>query len=493
MVENEGSQIPPASSSPTGSADQRGPASQPAGGSADPWSLLVRDLGVQPPPEAEKRRRAAVEHEVASPVVEANFPSAVRGDWNALAAELGVASAAAKPVSPPPAASKTPPAAASPPARGERGGRRGKPRASEADVAQIELTPLPSGSAFDEPFQETASVDATAGAAGTNRQTGDAETSPTEADAAGLSETAAGLSGDAARTAFEALFEAGSFSALRKPGSESPSRQPPTAASPPAEPPRRTSAERPREDRSGERRDRRGAPPSPSSEPVKTPATTVEGDEEEGSAPRRRGRRRRGRGRGRGVAAGPEVVDAANRVAPEDAEAGAAAWREEFAEEDSEREDLEPAAAEAVWDEEQSSDEVGEAKPAKRRRRRRSRRRGGEGAGDQQPTDAVRPTPRKAEAEEDEDDDDEEDASYADASSYASPRRSSGEPSFDDEEDDLDEEGELRGKAVHRNIPTWEETLAVIIDGNLASRKTAPQRTGGSRGRGRGGRGRRRS
>ncbi len=66
----------------------------------------------------------------------------------------------------------------------------------------------------------------------------------------------------------------------------------------------------------------------------------------------------------------------------------------------------------------------------------------------------------------------------------------------DDEEDDshADDDGESSStggsRTTHRNLPTWDEAIGVIVDTNLAQRSKSPakQSTGSSRGRSRGGR-----
>jgi hypothetical protein len=63
----------------------------------------------------------------------------------------------------------------------------------------------------------------------------------------------------------------------------------------------------------------------------------------------------------------------------------------------------------------------------------------------------------------------------------------------DDTDDDLDAEdgdSEEGGRASHRNLPTWNDAIGVIVEGNLAQRSKAPAKQQGApaRGRGRGGR-----
>jgi hypothetical protein len=63
------------------------------------------------------------------------------------------------------------------------------------------------------------------------------------------------------------------------------------------------------------------------------------------------------------------------------------------------------------------------------------------------------------------------------------------------EHDDLGgDEEEIGGYPSHKKIPTWDEAVGVMIDANMASRASNPDRDrgrgGGGRGRGRGGRGR---
>jgi hypothetical protein len=61
---------------------------------------------------------------------------------------------------------------------------------------------------------------------------------------------------------------------------------------------------------------------------------------------------------------------------------------------------------------------------------------------------------------------------------------------FSDEHDDDHDGADM--KPSHRGIPSWDETIAIIVDANLESRAKNPNAAGrgGSRGRGRG-RGRR--
>jgi hypothetical protein len=66
------------------------------------------------------------------------------------------------------------------------------------------------------------------------------------------------------------------------------------------------------------------------------------------------------------------------------------------------------------------------------------------------------------------------------------------------EHDDLGgDDEEVGGYSTHKKIPTWDEAVGVMIDANMASRASHPDRDrdrgrggGGGRGRGRGGRGR---
>jgi hypothetical protein len=57
---------------------------------------------------------------------------------------------------------------------------------------------------------------------------------------------------------------------------------------------------------------------------------------------------------------------------------------------------------------------------------------------------------------------------------------------LDSDEDSLEGSG---GQASHRNLPTWQEAIGVIVDGNLALRSKAPVKPQTpARGRSRGGR-----
>jgi hypothetical protein len=51
-------------------------------------------------------------------------------------------------------------------------------------------------------------------------------------------------------------------------------------------------------------------------------------------------------------------------------------------------------------------------------------------------------------------------------------------------------DGDDQARSGHRNLPTWNDAIGVIVDGNLAQRSKAPakQQNSSSRGRSRGGR-----
>ena len=60
---------------------------------------------------------------------------------------------------------------------------------------------------------------------------------------------------------------------------------------------------------------------------------------------------------------------------------------------------------------------------------------------------------------------------------------------FDDDEDDEDD-GELAARPLHRGIPSWQETIDVMIANNMEARARNPRGSdGGRRGGGRSGRG----
>jgi hypothetical protein len=253
-----------------------------------------------------------------------------------------------------------------------------------------------------------------------------------------------GLSGEAARSAFEALFSAGSFSA-RSPQETPPQRrefrhdEPPRDLDAPARPPRR---ERSR-DEMGERDDE------------SRPDQERGEDDDGGDRPRRR-RRRRGRGRG-----GRLRDDAATSQR----EGDAVEWSDETVGE---------AAPEEVGEERGDRDR--DSDRGDRSRRGRSRRgRGGAasqsaesraaGGGDGRP---------KLYREQNADGALEDDADEGSDQAYA---------------DDADEENGGADRSSHKGIPSWGDAIGVMVETNIQARKNSPQR-GPSRERDRGGRGR---
>lgn len=177
-------------------------------------------------------------------------------------------------------------------------------------------------------------------------------------------------------------------------------------------------------------------------------------DEEGEPIKGRRRRRRGGRGRGRG---------GAKTGADSEGESNENTDREERAESLSK----ESAAADS---------EAGEegAAPEKRRRRSRGRSRGRSRSKDDQELSSeeedsqIKQRVASQLGEDDEDDDQEDDML--------------------DDDDDSPLTGSNRPS--HRNLPTWDEAIGVIVDMNLSQRSKAPdkQSSNSSRGRGRGGR-----
>jgi hypothetical protein len=373
---------------------------------ASSWDDLLHELGAQPAPEA-LERRPAIETQFEPPVA-GHAPKSKRGDWNALADQLGVDVPA-----------EEPPRPRGTPSQGSAS-RGGNAEAMEASFAEIE----PMESAFEEIMEEDVSdvefeIDEEFGAE----------------DESGEVEDSGALSGEAARSAFEALFQAGSFTAL--PAQEKPPRKPEGRPGPQwrdiNERARQTREEKP----PGELEELEGEQPR------------VRSGERDLAEDRDRPRRRRRRGRGRG-----RQQDEPSQ--PRERSAEGEGWEEHS-------EDVE-AEGEAGSGERDSEDtEEGEQHP----RRRRRRGRGG----------------RSSSAERAED----EKAEPADL-----------DESFDDDEDeesahDHDDEGDADDdspRGSHKSIPTWSEAIGVMVETNMQARNSSPQRPGPSRERGRGGRGR---
>jgi len=382
------------------------------------WDDLIKQIGAAPPPDALERKRPAIETQFEPPA--APPPKPKPGDWNALADKLGV-EVPAEPE--PPRAKSSREAAAEAPG----------PSSEALEVSLSAIEPMESDfeeiveaeiADIDFEFEEDDSDLVEEGAEGADTQT---------------------LSGEAARNAFEALFDAGSFVAM-----------------PPEE-----RAARPLEGPRAPKRRERDEPRDDAFDEVEMEAAgerDVEAREEgEGASseergrPRRRGRRRRGRGRGERT----EEAGAPRETAGEREEADQ--W------------------AEPITGGEEGA-EAAEGEPGEKPRRRRVRRRrpgvsGGETAAERPAPGAHdgRPAPSRISDEEDEEEAEEE-VSVVSAAHNG--------------EEEEDEEDEL-ARASHKNIPTWSEAIAVMVETNMQSRKNAPQRPSASRERGRGrGRGR---
>lgn len=361
------------------------------------WDELVGELGVnvtddalerrQPPPkELPTRRRENVEQEQATP-----------SDWEGLASSLGID---VPPVveDPPtikkPAVSHTEKPAHAPP-RPESKSRVEEPKA-EADV-------------------DTQRVDSSEFV----EQIDDSDEGANESPS---------ISGEAARSAFDALFAADAASW----GSAFVSA--------------RTNVESSFLFTEGEE--------AVFTEDISDDSGDKDEEEEEKNKGRRR-RRRGGRGRGRGGAK-------------------TGAGSDEESKEDADREEQSESVGEKSADTDSDSSEEGAA-PEKRRRRRRSRGRSSRSKDEKELTSEEedsrikqRVASQLGEDEEEEDDDDlEEDLLDDDDSPSTGGRRPS-----------------------HRNLPTWDEAIGVIVDTNLAQRSKSPSRqnSGSSRSRGRGGR-----
>jgi hypothetical protein len=435
------------------------------------WDDLLNQIGVTPTSDADQRRRPAIETTFDPPpaTASAHKPKPKPSDWKALANNLGIEA----------------PAEPERPAAPERPAVHAGPRDVEAGFASIE----PLESAFEEIIEEEIADVEYSDADGDDDRLFDDDDSDLEADAedSDLSDASdltdeedelddepsdelppSTLSGEAARSAFEALFQAGSRS-----GSPPPRREQQPAddifgdAERPPRPPRPPRAERPRRvvddvgDLSADR-----------------PSAEDEGDSSgEGQRPRRR-RRRGGRGRDRdrdrnreGAAKAPRGEESVRRPPDRELDADDDQWVESHDEGAADRETEEPAG--------ESSD----------RPRRRSRRgRGGRGRTSDETREAAekRPAvrngrrPKKEEKEVDEDDADDSDDMAA-------------IPIEGDADGDDDDEGSS-GRSVHKSIPSWSEAISVMVDTNMVARKNSPsrpssQRGGRGRGRSRGGRG----
>lgn len=178
----------------------------------------------------------------------------------------------------------------------------------------------------------------------------------------------------------------------------------------------------------------------------------------------------------------PEAA-AAERGAYEAAESGAAAVRR----------DESPAEGEAAEVGDESADEAATA-PKKRRPRRRRRGRGRKGDDQERrpagAADAEQDSKQPVAVEADE---------FADefADDLADEHDEPAEIDFDDvSTEKRDTAKSPMGKpklASHRSIPSWEETIGVLVDLNMQTRSQRKQSAPSSRGRSRGGRRRRKS
>jgi ribonuclease E len=381
--------------------------------STSSWDDLLKQVGAAPPPDALERKRPAIETTFEPPpeaIVPAVKPKP--GDWNALASELGLEVREEQ-------ARKAE----------ERPAPGPSSKSLEASLAEIE----PMASSF-EAFVEDEMSDVEFEEGERGDEGGSAPSAPAV--------DASALSGEAARSAFESLFEAGSFAALpplKKPAPREPERkrQGPQWRDPDA--PRQVEPEDEIKfeeiDEFGNVVDERGE-------------QTEEGEEQR---PRRRRRRRRGRGRESARGGAGEERDSA---------------RDELDEEQSLTRDAEDESEEG--DEGEAAGDEGDRPP----RRRRRRRRGGRARDDEEPTRSRADVNGESGRADDEDDEDDAEGAHAAAS------------------DDEDDDGEDSPRDSHKNIPTWSEAISVMVETNLQSRRNAPSRPSGPRERGRGGRGR---
>ncbi|MCC6493671.1 MAG: hypothetical protein IT424_11700, partial [Pirellulales bacterium] len=303
--------------------------------SSSSWDDLIKQLGAEPAPDALERKRSAIETSFQPPAVSAPPARAKGGDWNALAGELGI-ELPPEPEPPAPAAAPSPP---QPPREAPVSRSAASLESTFAGIEPIE-------SMFEEIIEEEiADVDFSEG---DDFDDDDDET----LDRRELQRP--GLSGEAARSAFEALFEAGSFSAL--PPVQQPQSRPPAEA-------RRGPDWRDFEEVGGD--------PSPvrvpSAEPTRPPSDEAADEDlsDEQNRPKRRRRRRRGRGRDRADASSADEPDAAS-AGPADSDEP---WQQPLDDDDLSQE-------EAAADE--GDDQLaGEEKRTRRRRPRRRHRKDG--------------------------------------------------------------------------------------------------------------------
>jgi hypothetical protein len=387
---------------------------------ASSWDDLLKQIGAAPPPDALERKRPAIETTFEPPPeVDVSAVKPKPGDWNALASELGVE-------------------VREEPARKTEERAQPGPSSKSLEAILAEIEPLESS--FETFVEEEISDVEFEGEEG---EAEEEEAFPTAPSPKATDPNA--LSGEAARSAFEALFEAGSFAALpplKKPAPREPERK---RQGPQWREPEEATQAAPDEEIKFEEIDEFGNVVS---------GETEELEEGEERRPRRRRRRRRGRGR---EAARGEVGEERQprRQEPDEFEEDRAAPRE--------------AEEEGAEEEEGEVEAIGEEgeRPARRRRRRR---RGGRAR------DAEEPVASRADAngeslQAEEDEEEELEAAHAGG-----------------REDE--DEGDESVRDSHKNIPTWSEAISVMVETNLQSRKTSPSRPSGARERGRGGRGR---
>ncbi len=208
-------------------------------------------------------------------------------------------------------------------------------------------------------------------------------------------------------------------------------------------------------------------------------------DEDGGEHRRRRRRRRRGGRRDE-----EEVTPRAAVPADEDFDAPAEPFADEpyaaepYADADDDfLEELPPVDEDVASDEDRPArrapgdSEGGEDRgPRRRRRRRRGGRR------DEAETPRATPTARSVDSDDSDLEDFESDRPAPPASRGRPQREHRRVPSEDDEVDEmlqaeLDEDGG-EGHA-HKKIPTWQETVGVLIDGNMSMRSERPETRGG--------------
>jgi len=417
------------------------------------WDDLLQDLGAQPDESAFERHQPPSQ-EIPAEADVAPVAQQPTSDWSSLAGSLGLeaegpvegatepvaqtpsaveaeareepsAAAEVQPVAEPFGGAPTDPAAEAEFATEEKADEAivaEQPTETGAELVEEELPPLPSR--VDEVLIERAWDD---------DQEEDEHTAANESTTSSLAdpssagkESETGMTGEAARSAFDALFADGASGW----GSAFLDKPKPV-------------------DEQGALSDPWGdelVKAQPDSEDGADGDETSRSDEEseEGERPKRkRSRRRRRGGRGRKPASGErleggEVEEGSQENAEEQSSAGASA------EDDSPTEGKE-----------------------KKRRPRRSRSRGRSRSRDDEKQEVTSDS-----ADQDDFDQDE----FAEG----------GQGSSDAQEDD----GAPRGRRQrHRNLPTWGEAIGMIVDANLEQRAKSPSKPQSSRGgRGRGGR-----